>query len=105
MDNSISKAMCLSDVDETPWSNDDRDWFTQNPKRNYRLREAYDMELLQFGISHTKPGAWNGIIINQIVPGARIRISFFSFYGEPENTEAEALRIIAICEGKIAGAA
>jgi hypothetical protein len=97
MDDSTSNDLCPADFDEMPWMDDDREWFSKNPDRSFRLRKAHYIELIHFGIYQTKPWIWNGVIVNQIVSGARTRTPFASYSGAPENTDAKAIEIIAIC--------
>ena len=51
-------------------SDDDRDWFLNNPDRNYRLRPAYHLEI---PLAHGAPLV-ETILCVQFVPGARERI-------------------------------
>lgn len=58
---------------DTPDIQDDRKWFERNPGRRYRLRRARpgELELLQ---CHKPPNMLGSILVEQIRPGARIRI-------------------------------
>jgi hypothetical protein len=103
MDNNTSNTSCPTDIDETPWLDDDRKWFAKNPRRNFRLREAHPLERIELGITDTRPWVWNGVIVNQIVPGARTRTLFASYSGAPENTDKKAIEIITICNANEAG--
>jgi hypothetical protein len=71
-----------------PWALDDRQWFAAHPGRSWRLREAMKGELdvlwLEYGERAEKhravlaewmaAGGKAGIVVHQIVPGARHRI-------------------------------
>lgn len=103
MDNSTSNSPSPSQNADMPWVDNDRRWFAKNTHRNFRLRAASYVELTQQGIFRVQPGIWNGIIVNQIAPGARTRTSFVSFGGSPENTDAKAIEIITICDANRSG--
>lgn len=105
MMNNTPKKPSLSETDDSPWLEDDRVWFSQNPHRNFRVRKANYIELTGFGIYRTPQGVWAGVIVNQIAPGARTRTLFASRSGIPKNTDAKAIEIINTCDANRSGAA
>lgn len=74
-------------------SQDDARWFSQNPRRSHRIRPPVPGE---FGIRepHTPKPLTRWVIVRQVKPGFRMRMSF-AICGTPAFTETAGK---AICD-------
>jgi len=63
----------------TPWQEDDRKWFEENPTRSHRLRPCSLGEEESFEGVKTEPppGYEMQVIVRQLEPGCRMRFPFF----------------------------
>jgi hypothetical protein len=63
-------------LSDSPWKDDDRIWFEQNPMRAHRMRlpfsGEYDAEALD-----APPGHVLIVLVRQVEPGSRIRPGFY----------------------------
>lgn len=67
---------------ERPWKTDDQIWFKANPDRSHRLRQLFPGELATLRRHPEEPdlipaGHEPQVLVRQVEPGKRIRISFY----------------------------
>ena len=74
-------------------SEDDARWFRENPRRNHRIRPPVPGEL-GFKEPYTAKPLTRWILVRQVKPGVRIRLSF-AMCGAPAFTETAGK---AICD-------
>lgn len=70
-----------------PWKNDDRVWFEQNPGRSHRARAPFPDEL---GGQKIPAGCRVIILVRQVAPGARMRITVDQSTDFPAPPDDEA---------------
>jgi hypothetical protein len=89
----------LRQVEEAAWHSD-RTFFQQHPRRRFRIRPAWDVEVEDF-VRHSgeprptlKAGDCWWIVVHQVRPGARSRLLFTASHTlPPEASERDARRI------------
>jgi hypothetical protein len=61
---------------DTPWKDNDREWFEDHPDRSHRLRSRFDEELPPDVENCPPPGHEQQTLVRQLEPGKRIRVFF-----------------------------
>jgi hypothetical protein len=84
-------------------SDDDRAWFAASPDRSYRLRPISEPERAIGNKAPPDLGVSNYVIVKQIKPGIRVRVSFKAYpLHRPENFSDNACAMLFADAAKLA---
>jgi hypothetical protein len=93
---SLSDAEVLQRLEDTVWASD-RKFFEQHPRRKFRLRPAFAVEVEDFDRHKPLRALPDGfcwwIAVRCLFPGARQRTPFGSHHLPAESSESDARRI------------
>ena len=94
----VSNCAVSERVENIVWASD-RAFFDQHPRRKYRLRPAWNIEMEDFdrhaGPISTPPegGCW-WVVVHEIRPGVRVRLPFIAPHHLPtESSEGDARHV------------
>jgi hypothetical protein len=86
-------------VEDIVWASD-RTFFAQHPRRRFRVRPAFDIEIEDF-VRHASynpppaPADWcHWIIMQQVAPGVRFRWPFMARHDLPIDVSEQTVRSI-----------